>query len=60
MVILTREFLVTSFRLVASAQGVVIAAGIWGKLKTVSQMAAIIYVLAAEFVIEIVKRIFNI
>ncbi len=38
MVILTREFLVTSFRLVASAQGVVIAAGIWGKLKTASQM----------------------
>lgn len=38
MIVLTREFLVTSFRLVASAQGVVIAAGIWGKLKTVSQM----------------------
>lgn len=38
MVILTREFLVTSFRLVASAQGVVIPAGIWGKLKTASQM----------------------
>ncbi|MBQ2974763.1 MAG: CDP-diacylglycerol--glycerol-3-phosphate 3-phosphatidyltransferase [Clostridia bacterium] len=38
MIILTREFLVTSFRLVASAQGVVIAAGIWGKLKTASQM----------------------
>lgn len=38
MIVLTREFLVTSFRLVASAQGVVIAAGIWGKLKTASQM----------------------
>ncbi|MBQ3006814.1 MAG: CDP-diacylglycerol--glycerol-3-phosphate 3-phosphatidyltransferase [Clostridia bacterium] len=38
MIILTREFLVTSFRLVASAQGVVIPAGIWGKLKTASQM----------------------
>lgn len=38
MIILTREFLITSFRLVASAQGVVIAAGIWGKLKTASQM----------------------
>ncbi len=38
MVILTREFLVTSFRLVASAQGIVIPAGILGKLKTVSQM----------------------
>ena len=38
MILLTREFLLTSFRLVASSQGVVIAAGIWGKLKTVSQM----------------------
>ena len=38
MIVLTREFLVTSFRLVASAQGVVIPAGILGKLKTVSQM----------------------
>ncbi len=38
MVILTREFLVTSFRLIASAQGVIIPAGIAGKLKTASQM----------------------
>ena len=38
MIVLTREFLVTSFRLVASAQGIVIPAGILGKLKTVSQM----------------------
>ena len=38
MIILTREFLVTSFRLVATAQGVVIPAGILGKIKTASQM----------------------
>lgn len=38
MIVLTREFLVTSFRLVASAQGVVIPAGILGKIKTASQM----------------------
>lgn len=51
MVILTREFLVTSFRLVASSQGVVIAAGIWGKLKTVSQMVfSILIMLAVPFV----------
>ncbi len=50
MVILTREFLVTSFRLVASAQGVVIAAGIWGKLKTASQMVfSIIIMFAIHF-----------
>lgn len=51
MVVLTREFLVTSFRLVASAQGVVIAAGIWGKLKTVSQMVfSVLIMLAVPFV----------
>lgn len=50
MVILTREFLVTSFRLVASAQGVVIAAGIWGKLKTASQMVfSIVIMFAVHF-----------
>ena len=38
MIVLTREFLVTSFRLVASSQGIVIPAGILGKVKTVSQM----------------------
>ena len=38
MIILTREFAVTSCRLVASAQGIVIAANIFGKIKTVSQM----------------------
>ncbi len=38
MFMLAREFLVSGFRLVASTKGKVIAAGIWGKLKTVSQM----------------------
>ncbi len=53
MIVLTREFLVTSFRLVASAQGVVIAAGIWGKLKTASQMVfSIAIMLAIHFVVE--------
>lgn len=52
MVVLTREFLVTSFRLVASAQGVVIAAGIWGKLKTISQMVFSIVIMAAIHLFE--------
>ena len=44
-VVLTREFLVTSFRLIASAQGVVIPAGVWGKIKTASQMSFFILVM---------------
>lgn len=41
MVMLAREFAVSGFRLVASSKGKVIAAGIWGKLKTVTQMVYI-------------------
>lgn len=37
-IILFREFLVSSIRLVASSQGVVIPANIWGKAKTMSMM----------------------
>ena len=44
MIVLTREFLVTSFRLVATAQGIVIPAGIWGKLKTAFTMVAIVFI----------------
>ena len=54
MIILTREFLVTSFRLVASAQGVVIPAGILGKIKTVSQMVFSIVIMLGLFVSEFV------
>ncbi|MCR4614977.1 MAG: CDP-diacylglycerol--glycerol-3-phosphate 3-phosphatidyltransferase [Clostridiales bacterium] len=45
MIVLTREFAVTSVRLIASAQGVVIPANIWGKLKTVSQLVFIVVIL---------------
>lgn len=42
MIILTREFMVTGIRLAAVTEGKVIAASMWGKVKTVSQMIAII------------------
>lgn len=42
MIILAREFMVAGVRLSAVTEGKVIAASFWGKLKTVSQMAAII------------------
>lgn len=45
MVILTREFAVTSVRLIASAQGVVIPANIGGKIKTVLQMVSFVAIL---------------
>ena len=43
IIVLTREFIVSGYRLIAvQKQGQVIAANIWGKLKTVTQMIAII------------------
>ena len=47
MIVLTREFMVTSVRLLAAKDGTVIAASIWGKIKTVAQFIAIIYTLLA-------------
>ena len=41
-IIISREFIISGFRLVASDNGIVIAASYWGKFKTVSQMALII------------------
>ena len=41
IVILGREFLISGFRAVAAAQGIVIAAGTTGKIKTILQMVAI-------------------
>lgn len=47
MLILSREFMVTSVRLMAAKGDVVIAASIWGKAKTVAQFTAILVMLAA-------------
>ena len=42
IVIIAREFIISGFRLVASDNGVVIAASYWGKFKTTFQMIMII------------------
>ena len=42
IVIIAREFIISGFRLVASDNGIVIAASYWGKFKTVSQMFLVI------------------
>jgi CDP-diacylglycerol--glycerol-3-phosphate 3-phosphatidyltransferase len=41
MVVIARELAVTGLRMVAAARSIVISASWWGKIKTVSQMAAI-------------------
>ena len=42
IVIIAREFIISGFRLVASDNGVVIAASYWGKFKTTFQMLMVI------------------
>ncbi len=53
IIILFREFVVTSVRLSAASQGTVVAANIWGKVKTVTQMIAIIAIFVMQFFLEI-------
>lgn len=42
VVIIAREFTVTGFRVLAASEGVTIAASPWGKIKTITQLIAII------------------
>ena len=53
IIIIFREFTVTSVRLVAAAKGKVIAANMWGKIKTVSQIVAIVAIFLMQFADEI-------
>lgn len=46
IIIVAREFIISGFRLIAAENGLVIAANMWGKFKTVSQMLMIIVLVA--------------
>lgn len=51
-IVLIREFLITSLRLVSAGKGTVIAANVWGKAKTVSQMFAIIVTILGRYILS--------
>lgn len=53
LLIIAREFMVTSIRLVAAGKGSVIAANNWGKAKTVSQIVAICVILLLQYIGEL-------
>ncbi|MBQ4154444.1 MAG: CDP-diacylglycerol--glycerol-3-phosphate 3-phosphatidyltransferase [Clostridia bacterium] len=53
-IVLIREFLITSLRLVSAGKGTVIAANILGKAKTVSQMAAIILTILGQYLVSLI------
>lgn len=49
IVILAREFAISGLRTIAVEAGVVIAASIWGKLKTITQMVLIVLILLLPY-----------
>ena len=55
IVILAREFAITGLRSVAASEGVVIAAAWSGKIKTVTQMIAIIFLLIGNWPFELIS-----
>lgn len=55
IVVLFREFAVTSIRLVAASNGKVVAANMWGKAKTVSQIIAISVTFALQYIAELMS-----
>ena len=57
IVIISREFIISGFRLIASDNGVVIAASYWGKFKTTFQMVMICMLIANIEAISILTTI---
>lgn len=55
IIIISREFIVSIFRAIAAAEGIVIAASWWGKAKTISQMIMIIVLLMNNFPFSLIS-----
>ncbi len=58
LIVIAREFIISGIRLVASDNGVVIAAAMSGKLKTVVQMITVILLIINLEQLSIVTNIF--
>lgn len=59
MIIILREFAVSGLRMIAASKGEVIAARMIGKVKTVTQMVAIIYIMFEPLFIRIFGLTYN-
>ncbi|MCI8951435.1 MAG: CDP-diacylglycerol--glycerol-3-phosphate 3-phosphatidyltransferase [Lachnospiraceae bacterium] len=57
IIIISREFIISGFRLVASDNGIVIAASYWGKFKTTFQMIAVILLIVKIEMLSLVTNI---
>lgn len=57
IIIISREFIISGFRLIASDNGVVIAASYWGKFKTTFQMIMVCLMIANIEVLSVLTAI---
>ena len=57
IIIISREFIISGFRLIASDNGVVLAASYWGKFKTVFQMIMICLMIANFPILNLVTPV---
>lgn len=60
IIIISREFIIIGFRLLASSEGVVLAASWLGKVKTVTQIVAIIAIIIGNFPFNYINFPFDI
>ncbi len=59
MVIVAREFVVTGLRSIAASEGQIIAASVWGKLKTISQVVAVVAIILNNFPFSLINIPFD-
>ena len=57
IIIISREFIISGFRTVASDNGVVIAASYWGKFKTTFQMIMVCLMTATWILVWLTKTV---
>ncbi|HSH35068.1 CDP-alcohol phosphatidyltransferase family protein, partial [Schnuerera sp.] len=60
VLIIAREFTITGFRIIAASEGITIAASALGKIKTITQLIAIISLLINNFPFKFIEFPFDI
>lgn len=59
ILIISREYTISILRAIAASEGIVIAASVWGKLKTITQIVAIISILINNYPFSLINFPFS-